>query len=76
MEPGYGLHQNKRNIGATSYPTIRRRILEYLVEFLRRYARLSESNLVFPGFLLMRLQEFLDCLWQDVSELAGIGWDN
>ena len=37
---------------------------------------LSKSNIVFPGFLVLGLQELLDCLWYDVAELAGIGRDD
>jgi hypothetical protein len=38
--------------------------------------RLSESNLVFPGFLLVCLYELLECLGDNIAEQAGIGRDD
>jgi hypothetical protein len=36
----------------------------------------NESNLVFPGFLLVCLYELLECLGDNIAEQAGIGRDD
>ena len=38
--------------------------------------RLSESNIVFPGFLLVCPYELLECLGHNIAEEAGIGGDD